>query len=319
LNLNVLVLEPREDSIISICLHMRSIVAGGIPPPFPYTSNPLVILSKTGYKGIPSISQGPDLCGSAVTTERPFDLVMIPVGSQGNSEEDIIRTVQEIRKVAPKVYVLLLALTGRTHRAAARRVSEAIGCRCSHLTKPIRRHALYKCLQAIVKEDSADPIHHRPAVVVRDTGAQGSLDRFIPDDNGNHLVSNVSEGTTKRRVLVVEDNRVNQKVVLMQLSKLNCTVDVAQNGAIALEMIQNQSYNLVLMDLAMPVMDGYQCTKIIRALEGRYYKELPIIALSASLGEKELENCVAVGMSDFLAKPVRGNHLAMMVDKWCKG
>lgn len=123
--------------------------------------------------------------------------------------------------------------------------------------------------------------------------------------------------TPRAKVLVVEDNRVNQKVVLAQLGKLNCEAELAANGSIALDMLQRRTFQMVLMDLAMPVMDGYQCTEHIRALEGEYYKTLPIVAITASLTENEKDKCMAAGMSDFLSKPVRLNQLHEVLTRWC--
>ena len=115
-----------------------------------------------------------------------------------------------------------------------------------------------------------------------------------------------------RRVLVAEDNRVNQRVISHLLEKLGCTVDLALNGRVAVQMAMAHSYDLILMDYHMPEMNGADATRAIRATGRR----LPIIALSASVMEWERERCIQSGMDDFLAKPVRLSDLESALGKW---
>ena len=107
----------------------------------------------------------------------------------------------------------------------------------------------------------------------------------------------------KVRLLLVEYNRINQIVAAKFLATWGIEVDVANNGEEAVKMIQRMVYNLVLMDGDMPVMDGYEAVVSIRALDDPYFKEVPILALTASaildIGEKLLQ----VGMNDFISKP----------------
>ncbi len=123
-------------------------------------------------------------------------------------------------------------------------------------------------------------------------------------------------GTTQRsaRVLLVEDNPVNQMVAKGMLAKLGCEVLVAAHGGEALERLEQEPIDLVLMDCNMPVMDGYETTRRIR-LNGRW-PELPIIALTANALSDERERCRAAGMNDYLAKPFRREELAALLEAW---
>lgn len=107
------------------------------------------------------------------------------------------------------------------------------------------------------------------------------------------------------RVLLVEDNLVNRKVAARMLEKLGGIVDVAVNGREALRIWRQFSYHLVLMDCHMPVMDGYEATREIRRIEGNRGGHVTIVALTANALEGERESCLAAGMDDFIAKPVR--------------
>ncbi|MCD6061518.1 MAG: putative Histidine kinase (modular protein), partial [Moraxellaceae bacterium] len=117
------------------------------------------------------------------------------------------------------------------------------------------------------------------------------------------------------RVLVVEDNPVNQLTAAAMLKRLGCRVDVVGNGKEAVDAMRQVSYRLVLMDCDMPVMDGFEATRQIRALEGAE-ADTPIVAMTANVLRGEKEKCLGVGMNDYLAKPVRLSELESMLDKW---
>jgi signal transduction histidine kinase len=116
------------------------------------------------------------------------------------------------------------------------------------------------------------------------------------------------------RVLVVEDNPVNQLVAKGMLNKLGCHVEVAINGAECLAALEQQAFDLVLMDCNMPVMDGYEATRRIR--ESGRWPALPVIALTANAMPEERERCKAAGMTDYLAKPFRREDLVGLIDLW---
>ncbi|OLN26743.1 sensory box histidine kinase/response regulator [Desulfovibrio sp. DV] len=109
------------------------------------------------------------------------------------------------------------------------------------------------------------------------------------------------------RLLVVEDNEINQQVAVELLTDAGYAVDVADNGEIALAMVQRDSYALVLMDMQMPVMDGLAATLAIRKLPG--FAGLPIVAMTANAMQQDRDKCRAVGMNGFLAKPIDPDEL----------
>ncbi|MGQ7957321.1 response regulator [Pseudomonas sp. SP16.1] len=123
-----------------------------------------------------------------------------------------------------------------------------------------------------------------------------------------------SPGERSARVLLVEDNPVNQLVAKGMLAKLGCRVLVAGHGGEALEVLEREDVDLVLMDCNMPVMDGYETSRRIR--DNARWPDLPIIALTANALSDERERCRAAGMSDYLAKPFRREELAALLDTW---
>jgi CheY-like chemotaxis protein/nitrogen-specific signal transduction histidine kinase len=144
------------------------------------------------------------------------------------------------------------------------------------------------------------------------------LPLIVDEAAGKPISAPVRSGATGYaacRVLVAEDNRVNQRVIVRLLEKLGCSVDLAQNGRIAVQMALAAPYDLILMDYHMPEMNGADATMAIRAAtpEGHH---LRIIALTASVMEWEETRCIEAGMDDFLRKPVRLSDLERVLEKW---
>ncbi|MGF1758558.1 response regulator [Photobacterium sagamiensis] len=120
---------------------------------------------------------------------------------------------------------------------------------------------------------------------------------------------------SRGRVLVAEDTSVNQKVAQMMLEKLGAEVTIAANGQIAVEMHQQQAFDLIFMDCQMPVLDGFEATLAIRNSESQGF-HVPIVALTANVVKEERDKCLNVGMDDFVSKPVSQKTLGQMLNKY---
>jgi CheY-like chemotaxis protein/HPt (histidine-containing phosphotransfer) domain-containing protein len=118
----------------------------------------------------------------------------------------------------------------------------------------------------------------------------------------------------KCRILLAEDNPINQAVALDMLDSFGLTADIAHNGQEAFILAEKQPYDLILMDMQMPVMGGLEATREIRRLPG--YEAVPIVALTANAFESDRQACLAVGMSDFLGKPVIPDSLQRTLRQW---
>lgn len=161
--------------------------------------------------------------------------------------------------------------------------------------------SLYRCLTAAVATvDPSPPAAGRPAA-----GRPG-VQRTEEPIGSSGLV------------LVVEDSPVNQLVAVAMLKKEGYRVEVATNGEEATRVFSPGRYDAILMDCQMPVMDGYQATRVIRGLEGDD-RPTPVIALTAGTVVCEPQRCLAAGMDDYLSKPINREQLGVILRRWVVG
>ena len=150
----------------------------------------------------------------------------------------------------------------------------------AHLTKPTRLESLHSILSDLISGELSSSIQDKQQV-----------------DAASEKV------VVGGKVLVVEDNEINQMVALGMLESLGYEVDTADNGALALKALESNEFDVILMDCQMPEMDGYEATRRIRANPDRKISSIPIIALTANAMSGDAEKCIAAGMDDYLAKP----------------
>jgi PAS domain S-box-containing protein len=142
-------------------------------------------------------------------------------------------------------------------------------------------------------------------------GASGRADEPTRSDDAADLLR---RGYSGRTVLLVEDEMINREVALAMLDEVGLVADVAEDGQIAVEMASRNDYDLILMDMQMPRMDGLTATRLIRQLPGK--AQVPIVAITANAFTEDKVRCIAAGMSDFVAKPVDPVALHATVLKW---
>ncbi len=155
--------------------------------------------------------------------------------------------------------------------------------------------------------DDGETLHHAQPLVTHDY--LQSLSKQEEPQNTQPMTESKYQWPANTRILVVEDNRINQLVALGILEKFELTADVAGNGLEAIEILkastQKSTYTLILMDCQMPEMDGYQATQVIRSgAAGEFNKNIPIIAMTANAMQGDKEKCLDAGMSDYLSKPI---------------
>ena len=140
----------------------------------------------------------------------------------------------------------------------------------------------------------------------------------LDEDDAAETVADIDVDLAEHRVLLVEDNAINAEIAAMILEEHGMLVDQANNGKVGLDRVQEMGvgyYDVVLMDIQMPVMDGYEATRAIRELDGDYYKSLAIIAMSANAYDEDVQACLAAGMNAHIAKPFNPDDLLKLMHK----
>jgi CheY-like chemotaxis protein len=167
----------------------------------------------------------------------------------------------------------------------------------AYLTKPVRRHQLYDCLSVILTNPQT--VVTKPSLPI--------VTRHSLSEKKKHGI----------RILIAEDNPVNQKIAQKMLEKFGYFSDAVSNGLEALKALGMIDYALVLMDVEMPDMDGIEATAQIRRSESKVCNhQIPIIAMTAHAMKGDREKCLEAGMDDYLSKPVKPDELLEMIEKW---
>lgn len=145
--------------------------------------------------------------------------------------------------------------------------------------------------------------------------AQPSASRVTPDEAANETADR-----RKPAVLLVEDNSVNLKVLRLHLSFLDCRFLIARNGRDGVALFRDHEVDLILMDIMMPLMDGFEAARQIRRLErDQGARQTPIIAITAHVDPRDQHLCISAGMNDYLSKPVNGADLRRAIAIWAPG
>jgi len=195
---------------------------------------------------------------------------------------------------------LLVMVTSLAQRGDAA-VLEQIGF-AGYLPKPVRQAQLYDCISLVLRRAN------HPGDILATPAAQGLVTR--------HTVAEAAHSSV--RILLAEDNVINQKVAQNMLGRLGYRADVVANGLEALQALQMINYDIVLMDCQMPEMDGFQAATMIRSPESKVLNHaVPIIAMTANAMKGDREACIEAGMNDYLTKPVKKDELAGIIEKWC--
>ena len=223
---------------------------------------------------------------SAYRQGDPYDLAMLDMTMPGMDGLMLAAAVRADPDLSGLRLVMVTSLHSKDEMQRAREAGV-----CAYLSKPVRRHELYRALAMAVGDELA---------------------------SGQSLQSDSAMLKIRGRVLMAEDNGVNQVVARNMLRTLGCEFDMVPNGLEALQAIKRGGYDIVLMDCQMPVMDGYEATRAIRAWEADQGKgqRIPIVALTANALVGDAETCLASGMDHHLAKPYSRKQLGMAMAHW---
>ncbi len=239
---------------------------------------------------------------NAATSNTAFDLLIINAEMSRLNDFSVAANIKKIEPFG-KIPMLVFASAGRKGDG---NICKELGIE-AYLSKPIREIEFRKTIIAALKSTKNKDHETKRNLITR------------------HTIT--APHRQKRRILLVEDYPTNQKVAMMHLHRAGYDVDLAENGIQALEAYKKRPYNLILMDVQMPEMDGYEATIQIRKLEkerrlgfdgqtSATFKKIPIIAMTAHTMKSDIERCLKVGMDDHLSKPISRTRLLELLEKW---
>ena len=244
-------------------------------------------LAKNGFEAL-------QLLRDAQQAGKTFKVAIIDMQMPGMDGEALARAITNDKNLKD---TLLVMMTSMGQRGDIKKVKE-LGF-SAYLTKPVRQSDLHDCLAQVlgVSKKKTEGGKQKKELITR------------------HSI--IESRRANVRILIAEDNIVNQKVALKMLERMGFRADVAANGLEAVKAVEDMPYDLVLMDCQMPEMDGYRATREIRnsKLEIR---NLPIIALTANVMKGDREKCINAGMDDYLPKPLSPKALADVLEKWLR-
>lgn len=254
---------------------------------------------KCNYESVADPMQAMEKLRKSVENNDPFPIAIIDMYMPGINGERLGQLIKDNPKIK-ETRLMLLSSVGKRGDAAR---LEKLGF-SAYLTKPIKRRQLYKCLLTLLG--------------LQTTPSPGQKNRMIT----RHTIS--EDQRSSIRILLAEDNMVNRKLVLKILENLGYQSEVAVNGLEALERLKSAVYDLVLMDVQMPEMDGLTVTRKFRHLENRPCPErldrtpgiTPIIAMTANALKGDKEKCLEAGMNDYITKPIRMKEMVEVIERW---
>jgi len=226
---------------------------------------------------------------------RCFELIILDVIMP---EMDGFAVAQEIRKSLCLDGSIILMLTSAGQRGDAARCHE-LGI-AAYLTKPVNQSDLLNAITNVLALRDQDQ-RTRPLVT------RHSLRRT--------LAPQAEVSSRKLHILLAEDNLVNQKIVVTMLEKHGHVVFVAGNGREAVEAFLGNSFDVVLMDIQMPLVDGFEATQMIRAHESGTAGHIPIVAMTAHAMKGDRERCLTAGMDDYISKPINTVELYALLNR----
>ena len=268
------------------------------------------------YGEASSGTQAMDELRRARETGDPFEIAIIDMQMPEMNGEELGRRIKQDPNLADTILIMVSSMGARGDVVRLKKIGFA-----AYLTKPIKQSQLYDCLATTAKIWKEKKQPQDATIVTR-----------------HSLADNKKQGI---RILLAEDDATNQKVALHILKKFGYRADAAGNGQEVLQALEKIPYDIVLMDIQMPVMDGYTATRRIRELELKAQrvklnhndaenpsdseiqlaarsKRIPIIAMTAHAMKGDREKCIAAGMDDYTPKPINPEELLEKIEKWTR-
>jgi CheY-like chemotaxis protein len=239
---------------------------------------------------------------AAADRHEPYDIAILDYQMPEMDGKELIRRIKADPRHASIAVIVLSSCGNRGEATDLSRVGAM-----AYLSKPVGRDELIETIKTVWGriQNGIDDAQ----LITRHT-LRESREIDAPESGGKPAATPLDG-----RILLAEDNLVNQKLGIRLLERMGLKVDLAENGKQALEIYRSAPYDLIFMDCQMPEMDGYEATQEIRRREAGA-SHIPIIAMTARAMQGDRERCLASGMDDYLSKPIKAEDLRSMVERW---
>ncbi|HXW50632.1 MAG TPA: response regulator, partial [Candidatus Acidoferrales bacterium] len=246
-----------------------------------------------------SVASGDDALAAlrkAANAGDPYDIAIVDFWMPQMNGLSLARSVRSEPLLSAIRLILMTAFDANLQRNEAARAGFA-----AYLTKPVKQSQLFMSISSAIRHGNAMPADPQAAATILE-----QLEPQLPP-------------VAPAKVLVAEDNAINQKLTVAQLRRLGLDAEVVKSGQEAIDAVKKRDYGLVLMDCQMPGMDGFEATRKIRASEVGTRRHTTIVAITANALEGDRELCVGAGMDDYLSKPIQLEALRALVNRWMPG
>ena len=230
---------------------------------------------------------------AAARAGDPFAIVLLDMQMPAVDGAELGRRIKANPDIGQARLIMMTSMGQRGDAAKLERIGFS-----AYLTKPLRQSQLRACLELVLGAGRQPDEPSSVRIVTRHMIAESTQSQVV-------------------RILLAEDNAINQRVALSMLKKVGYQADVVANGLEAIAALRKTAYDLVLMDCQMPELDGYEATRKIREPDsGVIWPRVPIIAMTANAMKGDREKCLDAGMDDYVAKPVQWRELAEVIERW---
>ncbi len=234
------------------------------------------------------------LLHAVAKVDAPYDAIIVDMLMPAMDGAELGKRIKNDPLLTETKMIMLTSMGMRGEAARMEKIGFA-----AYLTKPIRRSQFFDCLVTVFSQQPAKTSIKKQSLITK------------------HSLS--EEQRKKTRVLVVDDNLINQKLAKRMVEKFGFTADIASDGKEAVAALEKFKYNLVLMDVQMPIMDGFTATGIIRNPDSRVLDhDIPIIALTANAMKGDRDKCLEAGMNGYISKPIQPQELMTAIESYAK-
>ncbi len=228
---------------------------------------------------------------SAKESGKPFDLVILDAMMPEMDGFSVAENIYNDPSISDTKVIMLTSMGRQGDFSRIKELGTAV-----YLVKPVRRSEMFN-------------------ILIKLFNIEGSKER---NNDKSKIALENDIGNISAKVLLVEDNPVNQRLALKLLEKHGYDVSIANNGIEALDIIKKEKFDVILMDVQMPKMDGFATTTEIRKMEENTGEHIPIIAMTAHALKGDREKCLSMGMDDYISKPIKTCELLEIIEKWIK-